>query len=79
MLDFFFLIDFKVCFLLFINKRYFINVGWIRIRNFCLDPNPELGKFKAKIRTRNKSFRIRNTDLFLQSFLFAEMLFIFTD
>ena len=23
------------------------NIGWIRIRNFCLDPDPELGKFKA--------------------------------
>ena len=22
-------------------------MAWIRIRNFCLDPDPELGKFKA--------------------------------
>ena len=24
-----------------------MNIGWIRIRNFCLDPDSELGNFKA--------------------------------
>ena len=23
------------------------NMGWILIRNFCVDPDPELGKLKA--------------------------------
>ena len=26
---------------------YLNNMGWIQIRNFCLDPDPELRKFKA--------------------------------
>ena len=31
--------------MLYYFNIYFINIGWIRIRNFCLDP--ELGKFKT--------------------------------
>ena len=47
LLRFFFLIEFKGCFCIISNYTgtYLINTGWIR--NFCLDPDPELGKFKA--------------------------------
>ena len=42
------MIEFKVVLLTFpnIRYRYLNNKGWIR--NFCLDPDAELGKFRAE-------------------------------
>ena len=46
---FFFMIEFKV--VIYIFQIYLNNIGWIRIRmdpELWLDPDPELGKFRAR-------------------------------
>ena len=52
MLRFFFLIEFMGCFCIISDYTFLITViqvgsGSAWIQNFCLDPDPELGKFKA--------------------------------
>ena len=77
------MIEFKVVLFTFpnIRYRYLNNKGWIR--NFCLDPDAELGKFRAGSGINNFGsttllkchmfyfvwirIRIRNTDPDLQS------------